>query len=709
MKSLARALSVLLLAGSVVALGTHRAQAADPPLLTMQTFTAATNQPVGVDAHYTNGAVDSLIVSVNHIDGGGGTPYNFVQVPLNGGSVIQFGPTAGLPDEISITTVKPGQPGGWTVGDMFVPGDAGTVKRLKTDGTLADFANVETHFSTDYIRGEMAFDRTGLFDNALISASRSGVISKIAATGASVTLANVGVEIEGVTVVPGDVKYGPWAGRVIASSPESGLVYAIAPDGTFTSTNLGIQTDRLSQYVASGINDWESVHVIPANADFYQVEYNHNSVLKLTAAQLAPYVGRILLVQEATPAQLWLIDWDPTAQAFTHTLLAAPRDPGDVSTNGNYNLEQGNFVPVLGSISGTLYCDLNKNKQLDSGEPGIPGQTVTLTGPVNATTTTDANGNYLFSNLPGGSYSIVAPTIADNKNLETTSPLSVNLPDGGNSTDNNFGYVLGSISGVVYCDLNKDLLLDNGEPGISGVTVTLLQNNMVIATTTTDANGFYQFTNLPSGTYTVSSPATADGKNLETQSPLTVVLPVGGDMPNNNFGYIAPVPQQTGPLYTATQGGWGAKPAGNNVAMFLKKNFATAFPSGVTIGTGTKTATFSSQLAIQNFLPAGGSFSPFTKSYTNPTSTPAGVFAGQVLSATLAVGFSNAGITNAGLGSVKPVSGPLAGLTINQILVEANKVLAGQASVYSESDLNTVLDLFNNNYDEGKVNKGGFQ
>ena len=525
MKPLTRALGVLLLAGSVLALTSHRVQAAGP-LLTMSPFATNLPNPIGVDAHYTSGSVDGLTVSVNHVDGavGGGIPFNFTQVPIAGssGPYAQFGSATGLPDEVCIATVNTGQLGGWTVGDMFVPAGPGKVNRLSAGGALSSFATVASAGATDFIRGDLTFDNTGLFQNSLLAASHSGIISEIASTGASFTLANVGVEVEGLAVIPNNAAYGPWAGKLIATSPESGLVYAVTPAGAVTSYDLGITTARMSNFKPNGINDWESAHVIPAGADFYQVEYNHQEILTLTATQLAPYVGQILLVQESTPAQLWLVNWDPTANSgaggFVSTLLAEPRDPGDTSLNGNYNFEQGNFV------------------------------------------------------------------------------------------------------------------------------------------------------------------------NSAPQPP-----------------------QQIEPFYTATQGGWGSVPHGNNVGTFLQAHFGQAFPSGVTIGTGGNTATFTSANAIENFLPAGGKFAaPLSGAVTNPTTTTTGVLAAQVLAAELAVGFSNAGITQAGLGNVKPVSGPLSALTINQIIAEANKVLAGLPSVYSRGDLTNVLDLFNNNYDEGTVDKGFF-
>ncbi|MFH1194404.1 MAG: SdrD B-like domain-containing protein, partial [bacterium] len=60
-----------------------------------------------------------------------------------------------------------------------------------------------------------------------------------------------------------------------------------------------------------------------------------------------------------------------------------------------------------------------------------------------------------------------------------------------------------SIGDFVWHDKDVDGVQDSNEPGIQGVVVQLLQSNAVIATTTTDANGFYQFTGLANGTYTV--------------------------------------------------------------------------------------------------------------------------------------------------------------------------------------------------------------
>jgi hypothetical protein len=65
-----------------------------------------------------------------------------------------------------------------------------------------------------------------------------------------------------------------------------------------------------------------------------------------------------------------------------------------------------------------------------------------------------------------------------------------------------------SLSGFVYNDANNDGLFDDGDSGLGGVTITLTgtddQGHAVELTTTTDANGFYQFTGLRAGKYTLT-------------------------------------------------------------------------------------------------------------------------------------------------------------------------------------------------------------
>ena len=95
----------------------------------------------------------------------------------------------------------------------------------------------------------------------------------------------------------------------------------------------------------------------------------------------------------------------------------------------------------------------------------------------------------------------------------------------------------GVIGDFVWNDNNpKNGLQDFGEPGIAGVTITLKQGGAFKATAVTDASGYYQFTGLCAGTYTVeettpmnftpTSPCSPDPTiaNDSNCSPATVTL-----------------------------------------------------------------------------------------------------------------------------------------------------------------------------------------
>jgi hypothetical protein len=166
-----------------------------------------------------------------------------------------------------------------------------------------------------------------------------------------------------------------------------------------------------------------------------------------------------------------------------------------------------------------------------------------------------------------------------------------------------------------------------------------------------------------------------------------------------------------GQFTTYTQGGWGAPPHGNNPGALLTAKFTTVYPGGsVSIG-GTYKLTFTSALGVINFLPQGSTPGKLTANATNPTTSAAGVFAGQVLALELSVDFSNKGITAAGLANLHVVSGPLAGQTVAQVLALANSVLGGGAlpSGMTISDLNNVIDAINGNFDNGTTNNGYLQ
>ncbi|THH34197.1 hypothetical protein E4Z66_19550, partial [Aliishimia ponticola] len=208
------------------------------------------------------------------------------------------------------------------------------------------------------------------------------------------------------------------------------------------------------------------------------------------------------------------------------------------------DIDAGLVDPGTASITGRYFCDENDN-DVDDGEPGIADATVTLldaAGAVVATTTTGLNGEYAFTGLPAGDYTVEFAPATDGKvfvaqddpngngddtndsDVDSTGTTGVITVGVGEVSENNDAGVedpgTASLAGRVFCDEN-DNSLDDGEPGIAGVTVQLLDaSGAVVATTETGADGSYEFVGLDAGTYSVDfdeNDADLDGKVLVTQ------------------------------------------------------------------------------------------------------------------------------------------------------------------------------------------------
>ena len=240
------------------------------------------------------------------------------------------------------------------------------------------------------------------------------------------------------------------------------------------------------------------------------------------------------------------------------------------STSGTVTLNAGNPVQEninfgyvkKHAISGTVYLDQNRDKTKNTGDIAQSGVTVKLVDPsgnVVATTTTDADGNYSFTGLNDGTYTVQVDKTGPLASTEQTEDPSGNGDSRSQAitftrsdpdvTNVNFGYVEDyTVSGTVYYDKDRSETLNNGEPGFGGVTVNLLDEaGATVATTTTKADGTYSFAKLPAGKYTVKVEPSDLLKKLEqtedpdgTKDHTSGVVQVNHDNPsvqNVNFGY----------------------------------------------------------------------------------------------------------------------------------------------------------------------------
>lgn len=212
---------------------------------------------------------------------------------------------------------------------------------------------------------------------------------------------------------------------------------------------------------------------------------------------------------------------------------------------------------VVASLGDRVWYDVDSDGVQDPGEPGLVGVKVTLEGcGVSLETVTGPGGQYLFSNLaPCADYSVVVDpsTVPSGLTVATydldgvaTPGAIADLESGENRRDVDFGFVGSARLGdTVFEDLDGDGVQDPGEPGMPGVTVTVTwagpdgdcstTSDNVSWSLTTGVDGFYEATDLPSGTYcvTITPP---DGYGPTTPISVTTVLDPGEDDPTVDFG-----------------------------------------------------------------------------------------------------------------------------------------------------------------------------
>ncbi len=244
-------------------------------------------------------------------------------------------------------------------------------------------------------------------------------------------------------------------------------------------------------------------------------------------------------------------------------------------------------------IGNRVWLDKDADGIQDAGEAPLAGIQVKLFAPgadpasatALATATTDASGNYIFSNGTGTStassrFGVTGLTkltndfqiVIDTTQTAVTTPgLVLTKADGDATTNGDFrdsdatltgnfaivnvdvagpgnnnhsydvGFVGFSLGNRVWLDPNNNGGLDTGETPVAGVLVRLLNaagtavNDPVSGaalTATTDANGYYRFDGLTAGDYRVQ----VDKTNFATGGPLVNHLSstVNGPAPNSN-------------------------------------------------------------------------------------------------------------------------------------------------------------------------------
>ncbi len=210
--------------------------------------------------------------------------------------------------------------------------------------------------------------------------------------------------------------------------------------------------------------------------------------------------------------------------------LDSDADPSDGETDC-FTANAGgtdNTVDAAAYFDGAIYGnyvwqDDNEDGIQDGGESGVPGITVELlscAGAVLDSRTTNAQGNFSFTNLAPASYKLrfsdlptdyiftIADATSDSNdsdaNVSTGETPCTTLSMGESDQTWDAGIYLpnAAVGDFVWDDTNEDGIQDGGELGISGVTVTLKTcAGATVGTDTTDIAGAYDFTGIAPGDY----------------------------------------------------------------------------------------------------------------------------------------------------------------------------------------------------------------
>lgn len=180
-----------------------------------------------------------------------------------------------------------------------------------------------------------------------------------------------------------------------------------------------------------------------------------------------------------------------------------------------------------GSLGDLVWLDANQDGIQDPGEAGVADVHVVLLDDAGAMIDeelTDLDGLYLFDGLLPGDYRIrfvlpggvefSTPDAGGDDTVDSDAdPLTGESPIVAVGLEANVtvdaGLVstaapTGAIGDFAWHDLDGDGVQDEGEPGLAGITVTLRdETGAALATTTTDQEGLYEFTDLAAGTYTL--------------------------------------------------------------------------------------------------------------------------------------------------------------------------------------------------------------
>ena len=156
-------------------------------------------------------------------------------------------------------------------------------------------------------------------------------------------------------------------------------------------------------------------------------------------------------------------------------------------------LDFGYFTLI--TLRGNLFNDQDGDGSA-AGDPPLPDWTLALDldgdGDIDRTTTTDAGGDYEFADVgPGQHFVRQSRPEGWSRTTPVTGQHVIDAASGQDIDDLDFGnqFTLAILSGQVFRDINRNGAFDDGETGLHGWTVEVIDpsNQAVVATVTSDS------------------------------------------------------------------------------------------------------------------------------------------------------------------------------------------------------------------------------
>lgn len=231
---------------------------------------------------------------------------------------------------------------------------------------------------------------------------------------------------------------------------------------------------------------------------------------------------------------------DPSGEMITD--LSDTTNPNDVNETGGFDDPTNTPIEQPGTVSGTTYEDMDGDGVEDIALPFVEVTIVDAEGNVQ-TTISDENGNYMFSGLALGDFTIIESDPEGFNSVEDSDGNNDNTVMGtveaGEIIENNdfIDEEPADISGQVTEDDDNDL---EGETPIEGVVITLIDSDGEIFMTETDVNGEYLFEDIDPGPYTIIESDLGDFvsvSDVDGGDPNVIedILLSGEDTDNNDF------------------------------------------------------------------------------------------------------------------------------------------------------------------------------